>query len=1040
MRTLPVFLVLILCWYQAAAQRKITGKITEPGSDYGLAGIVVKVKGSSVGTVTDIYGAYELEVPKNGKTLVISGPGFETIEITINSRSVIDSPLRRQSEIENTELSIGFGAQSKAELTSSLTQVKSSDFEGSPVIDLEQAYQGRASGVFIQNNGGGLGEGATVRIRGNSTISGNNEPLYVVDGIPLTSGSQSDINPSTIESIEVLKDAAATALYGSRASSGVVLITTKKGKEGRLKIDFDYQFGIGETPERLDLYSPLQYNAQTLEFGLRDNLPELQSLELVFLLGGNLTRADEVRETIDQIESALNEGSAANYAQWVEDRAITLSDGSSISLFGAQSTSFDSVFTLIGRQIDSLSFDTDWQDEVFRTAASHRVNLNLSGGTDKLNFFSGFSFTDQEGIVIGNEFQRFNARLNVAGEITPRLSADVSVNYTYSRDDRLNDNQDLGFPLQAILLPPSDGFDPANNFQLNVRTLDYNPLTEINFADNVAFTNSVIGNLGLSYELSDLISLNMEGALDFSDISVERRQGPETLEGQGTGFSRLTENQFTNTLYNAYLDYNNSIGSNQRISAIFGASYQLSTIESSFRSANVNSISTLESLNTDNPPIADSKSAFLSFYSRISYSIKDTYFFELSARADGSSRFSEDNRFGIFPAISAAWDITKEDFLTDNILSTLKLRASFGLTGNTPDDDFAYRNNFSVVGYGNETGIRLDNLSNRDIKWETTEQTDIGLEIGVLNDRFTATVDYYLKNTRDLILPDNITLTSGFPEIIENVGRLRNTGIELSLNSQNISKGDFQWSTGFNISFNDNTITELLDPIIVGQSAFIQDQPGGVIFTRRFVGVNPDNGRALYDDGNGGTTENFEAAPNLVVGDPNPDFFGGISNNLSYKNFELDFLFQFVQGVDIYNQGNEFLANSGILNLSQSVDQVNRWYRPGDISSVPGLDPFQENTFPSSRFVEDGSYLRLKNVNFTYSFSQDLVAKWGINYLKIYVGAQNLFTVTKFSGYDPDVNYVDPNSNTIERNLSRGISNFTIPQARTYITGIKIGL
>lgn len=1006
MKSLPAFFLACLCLNFAYAQTVVSGKVTEEGNDIGIPGVTVSAKGSTASTITNVYGEFNLEVPIGATALVFSFSGMLTKEVPLGASTVVNTSLQPDDTATASDaVSVGFGQQGASEVTSSIAQIKSDDISDAPVVDLEQANQGRASGIFIQNNSGKLGEGTSIRIRGGSSLSSSNQPLYIIDGVPLASGSQNDINPANIESMEVLKDASAAAIYGSRAANGVIIITTKSGKSGKIKVEADYQFGIGQTPKTLDLYSPEQYNQQIIEFTLR-----------AFSLDGEITRE--------------------NLERWAA------SGNSTFQLSGNDPSGIDQITIPI---LDSLTFNTDWQDEVFRNAVSNRANVNVSGGTEKFNYFTGLSFLDQQGILIGNEFQRLSGRLNIGSQITPALSVNLSLNYAGTKDNRLNDDQDLGSPLQAIVLPPSDSFSKSNDYRLNVRSLEYNPLTEINFSDNIEKGNSLIGNLNLTYDFSDELSLNVQGGTDFFDSRIERRQGPQTLEGSGTGLSRLTEITVTNNILTGYLDYNTELNNNQRLSAVIGTSYQTSTTESAFRLARVNSISTLEGLSStdvslQNVPIPDSRFAFLSFFTRVNFNLDDKYIFQLSGRADGSSRFSEDNRFGYFPALSAGWNIHNEEFFSVNALSTLKLKASYGLVGTTPEEDFLYRSNYLTINYGNEEGIRLSNFANSELKWETTAQTDIGLEFGVLNDRITGSVDYYLKQTDDLLFPVPVTQTTGFGFVLQNVGSMENSGFEFSISSLNVTTEDFSWSTSFNISTNKNEITDIGGQnLIVGVNAFLEGQSSGVFYTRRYVGVDPGNGQALYDNGSGGTTNDWESAPRMVVGDPNPDFFGGLTNNVAYKGIELDFLFQFVQGVDIYNATGEFLSNSGILNLGQTADQVNRWYAPGDQAPFPVMNPFQENTNPSSRFLEDGSYVRLKTLTLTYNFPSEMVSNWGLSFFKFYVGGQNLLTFTDYSGYDPDVNYIDPNFGTIERNISRGIDNFTAPQARTIISGIKIG-
>ncbi len=1006
MKSLPAFILAFLCLNLAYAQTVVSGKVTEEGNDIGLPGVTVTAKGSTASTITDVYGEFELNVPAGTTVLIFSYPGMITIESSIGASTVINISLTPALNSENADvLSVGFGTQSASEVTSSIAQIKSDDISAAPVVDLEQANQGRASGIFIQNNGGKLGEGTSIRIRGGSSLSASNQPLYIIDGVPLTSGSQNDINPANIESMEVLKDASAAAIYGSRAANGVIIITTKSGKSGKMKIEADYQFGIGQTPKTLDLYSAEQYNQQLIEFTLR-----------AISLDGEVTRE--------------------NLERWATQGNNT---------FQLSGTDPSGITEITIPVLDSLTFNTDWQDQVFRNAHSNRANVNVSGGTEQFNYFGGISFMDQQGILVGNDFQRFSGRLNLGSQITPALSVNLSLNYAGTKDNRLNDDQDLGSPLQAIVLPPSDAFSKSDDYRLIVRRLEYNPLTEINFSDNIAKGNSLIGNLNLKYDISDQLSLNVQGGTDYFDSRAERRQGPQTLEGSGTGLSRLTEVTVMSNIFTGFLDFNKNLGNNRKLSAILGSSYETSTTETSFRLARVNSISTLEGLsetdpNLQNPLLGDSRFSFLSFFTRVNFNFEDKYLVQVSGRMDGSSRFSEDNRIAYFPAISAGWNIHNESFFNVGAISTIKLKASYGLVGTTPEEDFLYRLNYINSRYGNEEAIRLSNLANKDLRWETTVQTDIGVDFGFISDRITGSMNYYIKKTSDLLFPVEVTRTSGFSSVLINTGEMENKGFEFSISSLNVSTDDFSWTTSFNISTNKNEITDIGGRTIVRDvSAFTEGQSSGVFFARRYVGVDPGNGAALYDNGSGGTTQDFDEAPRMVIGDPNPDFFGGLNNNVAFKGLELDVLFQFVQGVDIYNATGEFLSNSGILNLGQTSNQLNRWYAPGDQAQFPVLNPFQENTNPSSRFLEDGSYVRLKTVTLTYNFPSEMVSNWGLSFFKFYVGGQNLLTFTDYSGYDPDVNYVDPNFGTIERNISRGIDNFTAPQARTIISGIKIG-
>jgi len=988
----------------AFSQRIITGHVTSDDQPLGLAGASVQIKDQSTNTITDNSGKYSLPIPENGGLLIVSLTGYRTQQIDVSLQKIVDVQLTKLLD-KTGEISVGYGTQSKEELTSSVSQIDGESIGSQPLIDLEQANQGRASGVFIQNNGGKLGQGTTVKIRGGSSLTGSNIPLYVVDGVPLTSDNQKEINPNNVASIEILKDASAAAIYGSRASNGVVIITTKKGEAGKLNVDFDYQVGVSQTPKKLDLMSPKDYNEMVVEYTLR-------------FIG-----YDEVI-TRSNLETWAQDGEAVFY-----DPADPANE-----------------IRIEMPVVKAMIYDTEWQDEVFRTALSHRANINLSGGSKKHRFFTGIGYTTQDGILIGNDYTRLNADLNLSNQFTDQLSVNLGLNFIHSKTNRLNEDQDLGSPLQAIVLPPSDSYDPDNEYGLIVRSLEYNPMTEVYYSDNVETNNRMVGNLGAKYKLSKTLSLNIDGGIDVLDLTSERRQGPETLEGKPDGLSTLGETSVLNYLINGYADYTNSTGNNN-LSAVLGASYQRSNSDFSFKRARVNSIDDIENdPDIFNPLIPSSGFAFLSYFTRVNYSIQQKYIFQISGRLDGSSKFGEANRYGFFPAISAAWNLSNESFLSKNsTISSLKLKGSYGLVGNTPFDDFLYRTNYYLINYGTEDGIRLSNLSNEKLKWETTAQLDIGLEFGFLANKILGSVNYFQKNTSDLLLPVPVSQTSGFNFILQNVGSLENSGIEVDINTSNIQRENFSWYTSFNISTNNIVITDLGAEdrkLISGVNAYMEGEAPGAFFMPVYMGVNSSNGDAEYSNGSGGITTDYDEAlanGREVVGDPNPDFFGGLSNTLSFFNFDLDFLFQFVQGVDKYNQTGEFLANSGILLLGQTENQVSRWIEPGEETRFSVIRPSAEDTNPSTRWLEDGSFIRLNTVSLTYNFSPNIIRNWGMRYFKIYIGGQNLVTFTDYSGYDPDTNYIDPIGGSITQNINRGIDVFTAPQARTFTTGIKIG-
>ncbi len=1001
-KTLTNLLLFFVLITSAHAQSVITGNVKAKGDILGKTGVNVKVKGHENSTYTDLQGDFSITLPQGATTLIFVLDGFQTQEIIVGNRAVIDVEMNDSSNSTTNEgIITGYGTLDKNSNTGSTASIDATKLAQQPVVTLEQANQGRASGVLVQNSGGQLGAAASVLIRGGSSLTASNQPLYVVDGIPLTSGNQSDLNPNNVESIEVLKDASAIAIYGSRAANGVIVITTKNGDQGKVKFDADYQFGLSTVPRKLDISSPVENRILAIEFFART-------------VGLDISRA--------QLE------------------ALEQSNGVSGGPAG---------FSFPTEVLDVLSNNTDWQDEIFRTALTNKANVSASGGTKNFKYFGGLSYQNQEGIVIGNDFERFNAQANLTGHLSNKVSVSLNLSYAKSTSNLLPDDADLGNPLQAIVIPSAIGFDPSNSFRL-IGSTDYNPLTEINFSEFVEDANVGIASLGLDYTITDNLSFNFDAGVDVLDQRTERRQGPETLDGVPNGFSRLSEVDVFNYIFNANFNYERKISDHSNLAVVLGVAYQSSTTDFKFRSAQVNSITELEGINSEvngftNNPVPSAGSKLASLFGRINYGINDKYIFQFTGRYDGSSRFGPSNQYGFFPAISGAWNISNEEFFSNvNAFSFLKLKASFGYIGNTPSQDFLSTTNYFIVNRLGEQGIRAENIANEDIKWEVTEQFDIGLDFGILKDRISGSINYYQKNTSDLLFLRPISPTSGVPSVIDNFATLTSNGVEFNVTSENVNQGVFKWSTSFNIATNNSTIDNLRgNRVVLPPSAFIEGESPGVFFLPRYIGVDPSNGRAIYDNGNGGTTTSYDDALSngrQVIGDPNPDFFGGLDNTLSYKNFELNFLFQFVGGVDIYNQTAELFANSGFRQLGQRADQANRWYSPGDNAQFPVLDPANnDNTRPSSRFLEDGSYIRLNNLTLSYNLPAPVLSSLNLRSLSFYIGGQNLFTITDYSGYDPDVNSVDPLLGSIGANLLRNIDNFTAPQSRTFITGIKIG-
>lgn len=1000
-----------------AQEFTVSGTVTDSETNEPLGGVLVKLSVGDGSTYTDLEGAFKLSVSDGYENLILSLDGYNSETIFINGQSQLKISLAKSA------------SSSKAQTTAS--QLNADDLGTQPVVELEQATQGRAAGVFVQNSGGRLGQGTKVRIRGGSSLSGSNDPLYVVDGVPLTSDNQSDIDPSTIESMEILKDASATALYGSRAANGVVLITTKKGKSGKLKADIEYQFGVNQLMKKLDMMDKQDYEIMQFEYTMRSILNGLPSSAI---------------SGVSSLENSMTyDNMKLWYSEILAERAEAIENGNQ---------NFSYTFPVGNAQISSMSkdnpifryeYDTDWQDQAFRTGISNRANVNLSGGSNKQKLYANFNYLSQEGILINNKYDRLGGRLNWNSNWSDKLRTNVSVGFAKTDNNRVNEDADDGNPVQTVLLPPGDESDPDNFYILRVRSSEYNPETEVYNSLNFETSTRMNGSAALDYNFAENLVFHLDGGLDYMDVRDERVQGPPTQVGAPDGYSRLGTSEVFNYLVNGTLNYSLEMGDNT-LNALVGASYQNSNSIFTYREYRVNSINDLESVNEDllpNGPITGSAFAFASTFASIGYNISDKYDVEVTARMDGSSRFGQNNRVGVFPAASFGWTLSNESFLKGiSAISFLKLNASYGVVGNTPYDDFLYRMNYYWVKYGTDLGYRFGNLQNEDLRWESTNQMDLSLDFGILDNRVSGSVSYYQKTTTDLILPKPISMTSGFRTGVDNIGEMTNSGFEFAVNTVNVEKGDFSWRTSFNISSFNIEVTDLGGQrFISGPSAFLEGEAPGVFYLSEYLGVNSATGEAQYSNTLGLPTSDYNTAQaaRAPLGNPNPKLFGGMSNSLSFKGFDLNFMFQFVQGVDAYWETGEIIANSGYNQYNQVVDQNERWFVPGDEAPYPVMNTAATSTNPSSRWLVDASYIRLKSLTLSYSLPTALVQKMKLSNFSIYVGGQNLFTFSDYPGYDPDVSSTADGASAFAANINRGIDYFTAPQPKVYTTGIKIG-
>ncbi|MEL7832718.1 TonB-dependent receptor [Fodinibius sp. Rm-B-1B1-1] len=1028
MLMLSAFLIYGLTSEAQAQEREISGTVTSASSGEPLPGVTILVQGSQgIGTATNAQGNYSLDVPEQYDVLVFSYVGFVSQEITIGDQTEINVQLQEDVQQLEDVVVVGYGSRIKEEVTGNISSVSSEEISQMPVNSVESTIQGQAAGVFVNSSNGKLGQGIQMQIRGSSSISASSEPLYVIDGVPMVTSNESfngaptnplaDLNYNDIESIDILKDASAAAIYGSRASNGVVIITTKSGQSGQTEFTLNYQTGFSNPTRTRDWLNAEEYVELFTEAAA--NYP-----------GGDLSGA------------------------YIEGQ-------------------FDSFSS--GTDWRNGEVNSDWQSEAFQDASINKFDLSASGGNEKTTFYVSGSYSDEEGILIRNSFERISGRLNLDHNVNDNLRLGTNLSLTRSINNRVSNDNGFATPIQLVALPPiTPIYEPAEDAlpnyqptdQLNTNTLYFNNLL---YKDNAKYqvTNfRNVGNAYAEYDVIDNLVWRSEFGIDLLELNGEEYYNSQVSRNTGAplglGYNRFVRRGNYNT--NHYLTFNASVAENHNLEAIGGFEYQYTQRDETwvqgenFPNDDFQQVSDAALLTGGTA--TETAYSFLSYFSRANYDYNGKYLLTISARVDGSSRFSDENRYGFFPAASAGWVLSDEDFLTNfETISFLKLRASYGITGNAEIGNFPSQGLFGSSTYSRISGIQPTQIENQDLKWEQTAQLDFGVDFGLFEDRITGEVDYYIKNTEDLLLNVNVPGATGYEVQTRNLGKLENKGFELVLNSVN-SVGEFAWNTSFNFSINRNKVTDIDGQVIEGGyiNRAVEGEAIGVFFARKFAGANPANGDAIYflnreptqAELNNGTvfqvnemhgdryvTNSFNSAERVVIGNPNPDFTGGLSNRFQYKGFDLNVLFQFVYGNDIYNGGGRFQSASADYFDNQTKDQyTDRWQEPGDITDVPQARLFGANgTGDSSRYLSDGSYLRLKKVTFGYNLPASTLETIGLSKARVYVSGVNLLTFTDYEGWDPEVNtdYLSGG------NLSLGNDFYSAPQARTITLGLNVG-
>ncbi|MGB3605559.1 MAG: TonB-dependent receptor [Psychroserpens sp.] len=971
-----LILTVFMCFFaNANAQNTLSGKVTDTNG-MPIAGASILVEGTTIGASTDFDGGYILKGNfSNTATLIFSYLGYKTQRITLTGQNEVNAQLEEDISALNEVVLVGYGAQLKKDITGAVTTIDSESFEARPNAKLGNLLQGQSAGVQVLSSSGKPSQGFSLRIRGTNSINTNSDPLYVVDGVPTT--DTRSINPGDIDTITVLKDASSAAIYGAQGANGVVLITTKRGTTSKPKVTLDIYSGFAQVWNTLPVLNGEQYQDLMTELGLTPP-------------GG-----------------------------W-----------------------------------ESYTERTDWQDAIFQNGLSQNYQTSVSGKTESTNYYISAGYLSQEGAVRSSEIARTNFKINIDQTINDWLKVGSRIAYTEYRDVDVNDNAAVnqgGVLLGALTTPSIIGvFNDQGMFTSNPFQNWENPLASTDGLEREFRSQRFLGNLYLEAEIAKGLTYKINYGVDNNNGIFD-----SFLDPFRTGFGVAIEGQsINNTNKTSYyiventLNYKNIFGRHD-IEALVGSvnqkfRFENSTIESrGFASA---AVTTPNAGIPFNSSANKSERTNGSFLGRINYSYDDKYLFTANFRADGSSVFGPGNRWGYFPSFSAGWRVSNENFIgDDSFISDLKLRAGWGIVGNDQIRPYAY---LGLVGGGAnypfgttaQSGTFPASLENLTLKWEESEQTNIGIDIALFDNKISFTADAYIKNTTDLLLDAPLPTSTGFSSAFQNIGEVQNKGLEFSLNTVNINTDNLSWTSGFNISFNRNEVKALAGSPLFGGSiaggrgeASITQvgEPLGVLYGYIFGGVDPQTGNAFYIDDEGNSTFTPEEDDRTIIGDANPDFYYGITNTLSYKGFGLFVFLQGTQGNDILNATR--IETEGMIDAkNQSISVLNRWKQPGDITDIPRSSfGNSDNSRVSTRFIEDASYLRFKAITLSYNLPQSALQNINMSNLKIYLTGENMFTITDYSGFDPEVNAFG-GSNTIQ-----GIDFGTYPQTRNVIFGVN---
>lgn len=979
-----LFFFILYCvgFYSANAQNEITvNGLIKDNKGQPVPGVTVLIKNSKKGTTSNLDGIYQISANPNS-TLVFSSLGFITQEVPINNQKSISVTLLEDiSKLEEVVV-IGYGSVKRKNLNYATSEISSKVIDDRPITNLQQAIQGRAAGVSVIQPSGKPGTGLNLKVRGYGSLNGSNDPLYVIDGVQLLSND--GINPNDIENITILKDASATAIYGANGANGVVLITTKSGSSKKSQISVDSYYGFQNITRKLDV------------LGARD-----------FAILVN-----EARTNVGQQPLIAN--------------------------------------------INNLTNNTNWQNEIYRKGAQQNYQLSASGGSDKYQYYLSGGWNAEQGTLNPAEFGRYSIRFNQSANLFPKLK--VGSNFTIARLNSIDvaDNNRVnqgGTVLSALTTPPTipvqnpDGTYPQNPYQ----ALE-NPVAITRGSDSRSFTNKILGNLSAEYQFLPTLKLTSTLGVETNDNRSEFFLDPfTTANGRANrGFASAGANNEVIWQNENILSYNRTFNKVHDLDVIAGATFRKSEYSGTFLSGRNFANSSIKTVNGASEKLEASSTksgwAYISYLTRIIYTFKDKYTVTGSIRADGSSRFGSNRQYGYFPAASVGWRISEENFLQDvNWLSNLKLRYGIGSNGNsTGIGDFSYLARYGVgfnypINNNTSPGTITTSIGNDDLKWEVNTTNNLGLDISLFNNRINFTADAYYRKTTDALVFRPLPSQTGYGSILQNVGSLENKGLEFTLNTVNFSRKNFTWDTDIVFSLNRNKVLDILGQNILAGgfgdngNVTITEEGKPISSFYGFIsdGVNPATGNIVYRDLNNDNQINDD--DRTIIGNPNPKFQGSLSNRFSAFGFDFSFLLDGVFGNDVYNATRvETEGMSGPKNAT--TDVLARWTTPGQITDVPRAafgDPDGNSLRNSTRFIEDGSFIKLRDLTFGYNLSRLIKDQSILKSSRIYLSGRNLFTISKYKGYDPEVSRNGANP------FALGIDYGTYPQVQTLVFGFS---